>query len=113
MVTIYHWDLPQSLHEAGGWPNPLIVNWYADYAKVCFQLFGDDVKYWLTFNEPNQICQFGYGSGLLAPAYAVPQAEFLCAHNVIRAHSKAWYIYENEFRASQKGELIRSTSCPI
>ncbi|RZC33817.1 Glyco hydro 1 domain containing protein, partial [Asbolus verrucosus] len=68
-VTLYHWDLPQPLQDLGGWPSPLLVDYFADYARLAFTLFGDDVKNWMTFNEPKQTCQMGYGYGYLAPAY--------------------------------------------
>lgn len=104
-VTIYHWDLPQVLQDLGGWTNPLIIDWYLEYARVCYELFGNTVKYWTTFNEPKQICHRGYGSGEQAPAIKLPQAEFLCTHNLLRAHAKAWHLYQEEFKTVQKGIL--------
>lgn len=106
MITIYHWDLPQVLQDAGGWPNRLIVGWYAEYATLCFKLFGNRVKYWFTFNEPKQICHYGYGEPdtfKLAPGISVPQASYLCTHHVLLAHAEAWHIYQKYFKSSQKG----------
>ncbi|KAJ8943035.1 hypothetical protein NQ318_022579, partial [Aromia moschata] len=104
LVTIFHWDTPQPIHEAGGWTSEFVVDYFADYARVCFKLFGDDVKYWITFNEPKQICQQGYGAGVKAPAVKSPGiGEYLCAHNVIKSHAKAWRIYDEEFRSTQNG----------
>ncbi|CAG5072686.1 Protein of unknown function, partial [Cotesia congregata] len=68
VVTIYHWDLPHKLQELGGWTNPLIVNWFVDYAKVLFTAFGDRVKYWITIAEPSVMCYFGY-NGDFAPGF--------------------------------------------
>lgn len=82
-------------------------DWFADYARICFTLFGDSVKYWLTFNEPKQTCQQGYGSGTKAPAYKSHGiGEYLCAHNLLKAHARAWHIYNTTFRTSQKGESV-------
>ncbi|KAJ8930753.1 hypothetical protein NQ314_016414 [Rhamnusium bicolor] len=103
MVTIFHWDTPQPIHEAGGFASEFVVDYFADYARLCFQLFGDDVKYWLTFNEPKQICHEGYGDAHKAPAVVSPGiGEYLCTHNVLKAHAKAYHIYDEEFRAKQK-----------
>ena len=53
MVTMFHWDLPQHLQEAyGGWESEQMVDIFGDYARLCFEQFGDRVKYWITFNEP-------------------------------------------------------------
>lgn len=103
MVTIYHWDLPQSIQDAGGWPNPEIIEWYTDYAKACFELFGDLVNYWITFNEPKQICHKGYGTGDYAPLIKSAEAEFWCSHNLLLSHARAYHLYNDTFRKTQKG----------
>ncbi|RZC32998.1 Glyco hydro 1 domain containing protein, partial [Asbolus verrucosus] len=105
-VTLYHWDLPQPLQNLGGWPNPLLVDYFADYTKLAFTLFGDDVKNWMTFNEPKHNCQMGYGYGYLAPAYmSNGVGSYLCAHTVLKTHAKAYHIYDEEFRATQNGRV--------
>lgn len=43
-MTLYHWDLPQALQDLGGWPNPLLADYYEDYADLAFRLFGDKVS---------------------------------------------------------------------
>lgn len=90
--------------DVGGWPNPDIIEWYLDYARICFTLFGDSVKYWVTFNEPKNICHQGYGSGEKAPLFHSAQAEYLCTHHVLLAHTKTWELYEKTYKKTQKGK---------
>lgn len=106
LVTLYHWDLPQPLQEIGGWPNPILEELFGQYARVAFTLYGDRVKYWFTFNEAKQTCQQGYGIGAMAPGYhSAGIGEYLCAHTVLKAHARAYHIYDTEFRDVQKGKV--------
>nr|WPM03618.1 glycoside hydrolase family 1 [Phyllotreta armoraciae] len=106
VVTIFHWDTPQALEEQGGWTNPRMVRWYGRYARLCFRLFGDDVEYWMTVNEPKQTCNLGYGSGIFAPGVQSPgEGEYLCVYHVVLAHATAWRIYDEEFRSKQNGKV--------
>eukprot|EP00878_Enallax_costatus_P011878 GHUV01012402.1.p1 GENE.GHUV01012402.1~~GHUV01012402.1.p1 ORF type:complete len:130 (+),score=26.41 GHUV01012402.1:205-594(+) len=68
MVAIYHWDLPQTLQDIyQGFLSPEIIQDYVYYAEICFKLFGDRVKRWLTFIEPYVVCNMQYGNGQYAP----------------------------------------------
>lgn len=59
-MNLYHFDMPMSLQEKGGWLNRETVEAYVHYAKTCFELFGDRVKYWFTHNEPIVPVEGGY-----------------------------------------------------
>lgn len=105
MVTIYHWDLPQRLQDLGGFTNEEIVDMYVDYANVLFENFASRVKYWVTFNEPMQTCLEGYGNTYRAPAlnrHGI--AEYLCAHNLLKAHAKVYHLYNRQYRPLYGGK---------
>ena len=52
MITLFHWDLPRTLAEKGGWDHPDSVSWFKEYASLVFERFGSRVKKFITFNEP-------------------------------------------------------------
>ncbi|XP_069791237.1 lactase/phlorizin hydrolase-like [Narcine bancroftii] len=106
IVTLYHWDLPQSLQDIGGWQNESVIDAFTDYADFCFATFGDRVKYWITFNEPWVVSYAGYGSGQHAPGISnLSIAFYKVGHSIIKAHAKAWHIYDKNYRSSQHGQL--------
>ncbi|XP_017782710.1 PREDICTED: myrosinase 1-like [Nicrophorus vespilloides] len=106
MVTLYHWDLPQSIENLGGWTSRAIVDYFGDYARICYELFGDRVKNWITINEPYSICEWGYGDGTMAPYYkSMGIGSYASGHNVILSHAAAYNIYNSEFRSKQKGRV--------
>lgn len=110
MVTMYHWDLPQELQNIGGWPNPLMMDYYVDYARFLFETFGDRVKTWLTFNEPKNICALGYGTIYLAPGYVNQSgiADYLCGYTILLAHAKTYHMYKDEYQEKQGGRISLS-----
>ena len=69
MATLYHWDLPAALDDRGGWLNPDIADWFADYASVVFKALDDRIKLWATLNEPWVVTDGGYLHGVLAPGH--------------------------------------------
>ncbi|XP_073342580.1 beta-klotho [Pagrus major] len=107
MVTLYHWDLPQVLQERyGGWKNDTVVGLFEEYAAFCFRTFGSRVRYWLTMHNPYLVAVQGYGTGVHAPGETGgPAGSLIVAHNLIRAHAKAWHTYNTHFRPAQKGKV--------
>lgn len=110
VVTLYHWDLPVSVSEAtnGGWiGDGTVADEFAAYARLCFDRFGDRVKWWITLNEPWCSSVLGYSTGEHAPGKtdAADKDPYLAAHNLLRAHAKAARIYRDDFVAKQRGKL--------
>jgi beta-glucosidase len=68
-VTLHHWDLPQTLEDAGGWPNRDTASRFADYVDVVARTLGDRVSDWMLFNEPAAFTYRGYLQGELAPGH--------------------------------------------
>ena len=67
-ITLYHWDLPQTLEDKGGWTNRAILRWFEEYVTLCANKFGDRVKNWMVLNEPMVFTGAGYFLGVHAPA---------------------------------------------
>ncbi|KAF7284221.1 hypothetical protein GWI33_022373 [Rhynchophorus ferrugineus] len=114
IVTMHHWDHPRVIEEQGGFLNEsLIIPAFLEYATLLWERFGDDVKWWTTFNEPKQTCGGGYDYGSVSPNRQDPgRGGYICAHNLLRAHAKAYKIYNEQFRAKQNGKvsLVMDTS---
>lgn len=87
--TLYHWDLPQALHDAGGWVNRRIVDWFGEYAEIVYKALGDRVTNWATINEPNMCTFLGYFLGVHAPGVQDMTTFVRTVHHVLLAHSEA------------------------
>ncbi|XP_049836425.1 myrosinase 1-like [Schistocerca gregaria] len=112
MVTMYHWDLPQALQYIGGWPNPILADYFLEYARVLFDNFGDRVKMWLTFNEPFELMKGYATTGGQAPSQeASGIGDYLAAHTVIRAHAMVYRLYDEQYRSTQNGKVGITLNC--
>ncbi|KUJ66811.1 beta-glucosidase [Streptomyces albus subsp. albus] len=85
-LTLYHWDLPQELEDAGGWPERGTAERFAEYAGIVGQALGDRVAFWTTLNEPWCSAFLGYGSGVHAPGRTGRLAPLRAAHHLNLAH---------------------------
>lgn len=88
-ATLYHWDLPQPLEDAGGWARRDIVGAFEEYARVCYEELGDLVDSWITINEPFCVAYLGYLHGVHAPGRRDLREALAAAHHVNMAHGAA------------------------
>jgi beta-glucosidase len=88
-LTLYHWDLPQALHDKGGWATRATVDAFQAYAELMIGSLGDRVRHWSTVNEPWTITFLGYSWGIHAPGVKDPATAFVVAHHLLLAHGAA------------------------
>jgi beta-glucosidase len=88
-VTLYHWDLPQELEDAGGWPARDTAARFADYAALVHGALGDRVRHRTTFNEPWCSAFLGYASGVHAPGRQHAPDAFAAMHHLLLGHGQA------------------------
>jgi beta-glucosidase len=116
-ITLFHWDTPQALEDRyNSFLNKdEFVADYCNYARTCYKAFGDRVKHWITFNEPEVYSACGYLAGIFAPGrcsdrYKSTEGDssrepLVVAHNMLIAHANAVRIYREEFQPAQKGTI--------
>ncbi|MFV2062025.1 MAG: glycoside hydrolase family 1 protein, partial [Chloroflexota bacterium] len=88
-VTLYHWDLPQALQDAGGWPERDAALRFADYATIVFEALRDRVSHWATLNEPWCSALLGYAEGSHAPGHRDPTEATRAIHHLLLGHGLA------------------------
>jgi beta-glucosidase len=111
-ITLHHWDLPAALQfEEDGWLNPALADYFARFADICFEAFGDRVKHWITLNEPWVIAILGYGQGAFAPGRVSNTEPYIAAHNLLRAHGKAVEVYRTKYQDTQNGIIGITNNC--
>ena len=122
VVCLFHWDLPQSLEEQGGWLNrDLMLRSFGAYADTAFGAFGDRVKMWVTMNEPGTVVYMGYNAGLMAPGRCsdrsrCPEGDsdrepLIAGHNMLLAHAEAVSIFRGKHGALDGKGKIGMVNC--
>jgi len=111
LVTLYHWDLPQVLEEAGGWTNRDTAARFADYVQLAAQKLGDRVSDWMIFNEPAAFVDLGYLEGTHAPGHQ-SLLDFLRATHVVNLAQGAGFRALKAARPlSRVGTAFSMSSC--
>jgi beta-glucosidase len=106
LPTLYHWDLPQPLEDAGGWPVRDTAHRLADYAALVAARLGDRVHWWSTLNEPWCSAFLGYAAGVHAPGRREPASAFAAAHHLLLGHALAAEAVRAAVPGSQVGIVL-------
>jgi beta-glucosidase len=113
VATLYHWDLPQALEDAGGWPARDTAARFGDYAALAGQALGDRVRRWTTINEPWCAAMLGYGSGAHAPGRADAAAAVEATHHLLLGHGLAVDALRAQVRADDPEIGITLNPYPV
>ena len=106
LVTLYHWDLPQALEDAGGWPQRDMAGRFADYCGAVAGQLGDRVEDWCLFNEPKTFTHVGYWYGAHAPGRKDPLACLKATHTVNLAHGEGFRALKAVKSSLQVGSVF-------
>jgi beta-glucosidase len=108
-VTLYHWDLPQALQDAGGWPARNVVDTFVEYADIVSRALGDRVKNWTTFNEPWVSAFVGYRDGRHAPGHTDLHEALAAAHHMLVSHGMAVPLLRSNCAGAKVGITLNLT----
>ncbi len=102
-VTLYHWDLPQALEDAGGWPARATAEAFVEYTEVVASRLGDRVEHWITHNEPWVVSWLGHAWGQHAPGRTNLEDALAAAHHLLLSHGWATEVLRHHSPGSQVG----------
>lgn len=105
-ATLYHWDLPQTLQDRGGWPARDTAKAFAEYAEVVARELGDRVKHWMTLNEPWVSAVLGYLIGEHAPGHQDAREAAAATHHLLLGHGLAVPAIRRDSPGAQVGIVL-------
>ncbi len=108
-ATLYHWDLPQTLQDAGGWPDRATAEAFVEYADVASRALGDRVKHWITHNEPWCVSILSHQIGEHAPGWHDWPAALAAAHHVLLSHGWAVPVLRQNSPGAEVGITLNFT----
>lgn len=111
ILNLHHFDMPTELLEKyGGWENKHVVDLFVKFARAAFDLYGDDVKYWTTFNEPMVIPEAGWMYGFHYPKYTGKGKEAVqIIYNINLASAKAIEAFRESGKDGEIGIILNLT----
>lgn len=114
MATLYHWDLPQALQDAGGWGSRDTAAAFVEYAHAVSMRLGDRVRHWVTHNEPWCVATLGHEEGVHAPGLKAPALALRAAHHLLLSHGWAVPALHRNAPGAEVGVvLIASPAEPL
>ncbi|WP_121616416.1 glycoside hydrolase family 1 protein [Virgibacillus halodenitrificans] len=109
-VNLYHFDMPLNMQQEGGWESREVTDAYAEYAQICFRLFGDRVTKWFTFNEPIVPVEGGYLYDFHYPNVVDASRAAQVAYHTMIAHAKAVEAFRDcEIKDGKIGIILNLT----
>jgi beta-glucosidase len=105
-ATLYHWDLPQSLQDEGGWPARSTAEAFVEYADLVSRHLGDRVHHWMTHNEPSVAAFEGYWEGGHAPGIQDRLAALAAAHHLLLSHGWSVPVIRRNSMGAEVGIVI-------
>ncbi len=108
-INLFHFDMPMSMQEQGGWESRKVVDAFAEFAATCFRLFGGKVKHWFTFNEPIVPVEGGYLYDFHYPNVVDFRRAATVAYHTMLAHAKAVQSYRAQGQDGQIGIILNLT----
>ncbi|MCF5903265.1 glycoside hydrolase family 1 protein [Aeromonas veronii] len=108
-INLFHFDMPMSMQEQGGWESREVVDAFAEFAATCFRLFGGKVKHWFTFNEPIVPVEGGYLYDFHYPNVVDFRRAATVAYHTMLAHAKAVQAYRAQGQDGQIGIILNLT----
>lgn len=102
-LTLYHWDLPQSLQDRGGWESRATIDAFTRYASVVAAALGGRVGHWITHNEPWVVTMLGHKDGTFAPGIADWRVALAVGHHLLVSHGRATEVIRSEVDGAMVG----------
>lgn len=106
--TLFHWDLPQTLQDEGGWMNRDTVERFADYTRIVADALGDRVPRWITHNETFEHAVLGHAIGTHAPGMEKGLDVFPIVHHLLLSHGRAVQVLRAAARPGAKIGIAQS-----
>ena len=110
-ITLNHWDMPQTLHEEGGWASRETVAAFVEYTDAITARLGDRVRHWATHNEPWCVATLGYEEGCHAPGRKEPAEALRAAHHLLLSHGLALEVIRRNVTDPEAG-IVLNLSLP-